>query len=197
MRFTGCKILRPHLPWHDEGDGYPGPVRPRDRLRSWHGCPRIIPPRRFSACLAKVGTSFPTRTCATQNTSLKRLANPHVMAACTRPQALRSPRHPEALARPRLRRREPRRATAVAMPHRSEPQFRAVILRGPRMTAQAASTRRVMRGHLRMTERGGDPSIAKCATGPRSCATARRCGLGSSGRRFPKAPAAACRCAAN
>src|ERR1041384_4651493 len=48
MRFTGCKIFRPHFPWHDEGDGDLGLVRPRDWLRSWHSCPRIIPPQRSS-----------------------------------------------------------------------------------------------------------------------------------------------------
>src|SRR5262249_17343833 len=34
-------------------------------------------------------------------------------------------------------------------------------------------------------------------TGPQSCAIARRCGLGSSDRPAPRAPAALCRCAAS
>src|SRR5262245_62770938 len=55
MRFTGCKILRPHLPWHDEGDGNLGPVGPRDWLRSRHSCPRIIPPRCSSTIESRIG----------------------------------------------------------------------------------------------------------------------------------------------
>src|SRR5262245_46679517 len=53
-----------------------------------------------------------------------------------------------------FRPREPRRATA-----RATPRLRAVILRGPRMAALVAHQGRVMRGHLRMTERGWHQSL--------------------------------------